>query len=709
MARLTLSLVIHNHQPVGNFDSVFARATEWAYEPMLMALERYPQVRLGMYYGGPLLDWWAKNCPELLERIRALVQREQVEMLTGAYYDPILPAIPEPDRQGQMEKMTRLLRDKFGAAPTGAWLAEQIWEPHLSRPLSEAGIRYTILDDTPFKLIGLHEDDLFGPYVTEEQGHTLEVFGNSTYLRHSVLWQPVDEVIDWLAQQAERFSDGVLTLADSGEKFGLWPGTRKRCWGEEGWMYRFFSALENADWLEIRPPGEVVAERAPLKCLYLPCASYGEMMEWALSPDDAAGFTDVRLDLEERGLLRFVRGGNWRAFMSRYDEINQLHKKMLWVSRKVHRMPDSEAKAEALDHVWAAQCNSIYWHGLFGGIYLFHLRSASYRHLLAAEATADHAASQGEHWTWLTRTDFDADGREDVIFNTDQHVFIFKPSYGGALVEWDWRSRQYNLLNTMSRRRESYHQRLRKAAEEGRLVLSDQETIFNGVRVREADVHTRLFYDWYRRASLLDHFLHSNITPEAFYQARYGEQGDFVNQPYQAQIEREEDTLCLALSRTGTVWVGEIPVTVRVEKRITAERESAPLKISYRVTNLDDIPATFRFGVEFNWGIIGGHSEHGYLKVGEAHNALDDFEGYDDISELTVGSTLPELAGGITMEFDRPTQLWCFPLETISDSESGYERVYQGTCTLLWWETILEPTRPWEVRFEIATIESSQY
>ncbi len=710
MARLTLSLVIHNHQPVGNFDPVFARATEWAYGPMLAALERHPWIRLGMYYAGPLLDWVSEHRPGLLARLRALVQREQVEMLTGAYYDPILAAIPEIDGLGQMDKMTLFLQERLDAAPTGAWLAEQIWDPHLPRLLSEAGARYTILDETPFRLIGLHGDDLSGPFVTEEQGYPVKVFGNSTHLRQSVPWQPVEEVIDWLRQQSERIPDAILMLASSGEKFGLWPGTREHCWGEGGWVPRFFAALEDADWLQIRPPGELAAGRAPLDRVYLPPASYEEMMAWALSPDELADFTAARQELERQnrqGGLRFLHSGDWRAFMARYDEINQIHKKMLWVSRKVHQMPDGEAKDEALDHVWAAQCNPSYWHGLFGGVYLFHIRAANYRHLLAAEAIADHAASQEKRWCWLTRTDFDADGREDVILNTDQHVLIFKPSYGGALVEWDWRLRRYNLLNTMTRRRESYHQRLRKAAEEGRLILPHQEMIPDGVRVKESDVHTRLFYDWYRRASLLDHFLHANITPEAFYQARYGEQGDFVNQPYEVQLETEGADADLILSRTGTVWVGEIPVTVQVEKSIASGKGTSAFEVGYRVTNVDDIPATFRFGVEFNWGLIGGHSEHGYLETDDTRNALDDFEGYDDIGGVTVGSTLPELAGGVSISLNRPTHLWHFPLETISNSEAGYERVYQGTCTLLWWEAGLEPDRPWEVKLAFTMIESA--
>jgi len=695
--RFSLSLAIHNHQPVGNFDFVFAHATERAYDPMLAALERHPAVRLSLHYTGPLYDWLAAHRPDHLERLRALVERGQVELLGGAYYEPILVAIPDADKVGQVRKMGRFLRETFGCEPTGAWLAERVWEPHLPKPLAEAGVQYTLLDDTPFKMAGLTDDDLFGPYVTEEEGYTLLVFGNSMYLRYAVPWRPVEEVMDWLREQARAHPGGVAVMGDDGEKFGLWPGTWEHCWGETAWVDRFFSALEESgDWLTTRPLGEVAAEMGPLGRVYLPCGSYEEMMHWALPPDDFTAFKRLREEFADRpDLLRFLKGGHWRSFLARYDEVNQLHKKMLWVSRKVHGMGEGPEKEQALDHVWAAQCNCGYWHGLFGGIYLFHIRVANYGHLIAAEELADRAVGPVP-WARAERGDLDGDGHEEVVLNTDRQVLTFKPSHGGALVEWDWRRRRYNLLNTMTRRREGYHRELLAAAEEGRLVLPDQEDRPGGVRVREPDVHTRLFHDWYRRAALLDHFLHPETTPGSFRQAQYGEQGDFVNQPYAVQVEERGNEVAFRLVRDGSVWVGETRLPVQVEKRVSAVADDDGLSVRYRVTG--GAPATVRFGVEFNWGIVGGDSEYGELRIADREvRRLDDVGEHNAVSALTVVSRLPALDGGIALALSRPAHLWHFPLEVVSNSEAGYERVYQGTCTLLWWDLRLEPDRPWEI------------
>jgi alpha-amylase len=706
---LTLSLVIHNHQPVGNFDYVFAEATDKAYQPLLDALDRHPTIQIGLHYTGPLLDWLREHRPGHLDTLAELVAREQVELLTGGYYEPILVIIPDADKHGQIRKMTGFLRDRFGYPASGAWVAERVWEPHLPKALAEAGVTYTLLDDTPFKMVGLSDDDLFGSYVTEEQGYPLQIFGNVMHLRYAIPWRPVEEVIAWLQEKAEDHPEGVAVCGDDGEKFGLWPGTWDLCWGEDDWMERFFVALEdNADWLHTRRLGQVAAQQRPLGRVYLPTASYAEMMHWALPPRAFADFARVRAELEEEereDVLQFIDGGLWRSFLARYDEINQMHKKMIWVSRKVHALPDGEAKDQALDHVWSAQCNCAYWHGLFGGIYLFHIRVANFAHLIAAEELADRAMHEAESWLGVEQSDLDADGTAEVILNTDCQILVFKPSYGGALLEWDWRDRRYNLLNAISRHREGYHETLRQAAEDGRLILPDEKEIRDGVRVKDRSVATRLFYDAHRRLALLDHFLHPDTTPESFYQARYDEQGDFLTEPYEARVDRTADRVTLNLCRDGTFHAGVLPVSVRVEKTITLESGSSRIGISYRITNLDQVPVTAHFGVEFNWGIVGGDSHYGYLEVDSERHGLGDFDGDQDMSVLVVGSTLPDLAGEVHLRAQRPANLWRFPLEVVSNSEAGYERVYQGTCTLLWWETVLEPGLAWSTNLSLDTAE----
>ena len=101
-----LGLLLHNHQPVGNFPWVFQDVFEAAYLPLIEALERHPRVRLSLHYTGSLLDWLTEAQPDFLRRIAALVRRKQVEIVGGGYYEPILPSIPDQDKIGQIHKLS---------------------------------------------------------------------------------------------------------------------------------------------------------------------------------------------------------------------------------------------------------------------------------------------------------------------------------------------------------------------------------------------------------------------------------------------------------------------------------------------------------------------------------------------------------------------------------------------------------------------------
>ena len=97
----------------------------------------------------------------------------------------------------------------------------------------------------------------------------------------------------------------VLAMGDDGEKFGGWPQTYEHCWGEDGksgWVDQFFSALEkNRDWLHTVKLGEQIRHFPAAGRVYLPTASYNEMMGWALPAGVGSRVWAVTRKLEEDG------------------------------------------------------------------------------------------------------------------------------------------------------------------------------------------------------------------------------------------------------------------------------------------------------------------------------------------------------------------------------------------------------------------------
>jgi 4-alpha-glucanotransferase len=722
---IKLALVFHNHQPVGNFDFVFETAFRHAYLPMVEMLERYPNFKVGLHYTGPLRNWLVNNHPDFFPRVKALAGRGQVEILAGAFYEPILSAIPDIDKRGQVERMRHEVQQDFGVAAQGAWLAERVWEPSLAKHLAEAGIGYTIVDDTHFRNVGItHDEDLMGYYLTEEQGVPLRVFGSSKYLRYSIPWVSVEEVIAYLQQARTSAGDRVAFMGDDGEKFGLWPGTWQYVWGGDehavAWMEKFARALQdNASWLIPVTPSEYIAQHPAIGRVYLPTASYDEMSEWALPAEPAHAIVQLKAKLREEhrdDILQFIKGGFWRVFLAKYGEVNNMHKKMLRASHKVHAMPAGELKEQALDALWQGQCNCPYWHGVFGGVYLAHIRRANYEQLIRAESLADSVRQQSGSWLSVSEEDFDCDSQPEWLLESEHMNAYFTPAKGAHLFEWDDRRAAYNLLNGFTRVREGYHQDLVEAKERGAIVVTgsamDQDSGgIHGhlVRVKEAGVENELVFDWYRREGLIDHFLHPEAELAAFARGDTREAGDFVNGRYESRVFNDGKAISLTFSRSGGVWRDGNGIRIRLGKTVTLQKGSRTLQVAYTIANEGQIALATRFGVECNFALLSAHHADGYCLIdGEpaVNPYLDAYEERPDVRRVEVGHRWYKAA--VHWSWDQPAVLWRAPLFTVSQSEGGFERVYQATTVMPLWRLELPAGAAWKLAMTLGFEEERQ-
>jgi hypothetical protein len=616
---------------VGNFPEIFKKAFAECYEPFLAQMAAHPEVRFTLHFSGPLWEYMAAKEKKSWELVEVMAARGQVELLGGGFYEPVLSIIPEEDRTGQLRLMSDFLQEKFGCRPRGVWLTERVWEPHLPKILAGEGIEYTILDEEHFHYAGV--DNIERPYITEEEGSPLVLFPVSKQLRYDIPFHAIEEVRLRFREIEER--GGVAILGDDGEKFGLWPGTHKWVY-EEGWLDGFLTLLEK-EGVRTMTYADYLDDRPTLGKVYIPPASYEEMMEWVLEPNDYDLFLALKRQVPV-GARRFLRGGFFRQFFLKYPESNHLHKRMLLVSREVRESRNTEA----IRNLYKAQCNDPYWHGIFGGLYLPHLRESAYRHLLAAEK--DLTLPSG--WE---KVDYDLDGREELLFRQDNLNLFLKPSYGGSLVEFDDRRLGRNLSDVLSRREESYHRH------------KDEDTGGDGKSIHELtkrlppEASSLLRYDWYPRYSLLDHFLHPRSSMENFRRVDYGEQGDFVNQEYHFALKGGE----VRLERHGHVWAGDERIPVRVSKCLAPD--NGQVLITYELENNSGTELRAVFAVEWNF----------YLLEREWEVRRD---------------TLSLLGGRWLLEFSPLPEVWSFPLQTLSQSEEGYDIIHQGMCFLPHWQ-----------------------
>jgi 4-alpha-glucanotransferase len=706
---LRLVLALHNHQPVGNFDGVFADACRDSYVPFLDLLDEFPEIPISLHLSGSLLEWLILHRPEYVDRVRSFVERGQIEILGGAFYEPILAGIPRRDRIGQIQTFSKHLTNTFGADIRGMWIPERVWEQSFASDIVKAGIEYSLLDDHHFRAAGLNDDQLHGYYLTEDEGRLLKIFPGSERLRYTIPFADPHETIDFLRGIAERAPGSVVTFGDDGEKFGTWPGTKKHVY-EEGWLRRFLQTLrDNSEWLKVCTLAEAVDQTPPSGLCYLPDCSYREMTEWALPAKSQMKFHDLveqkKHDPDWHELSRFLRGGFWRNFRVKYPEANEMYSRMMEVSQRLEQLASSPAGRENADKItqartelYRAQCNCSYWHGAFGGLYLPHLRNAVFHHLIAADTLLETVTGRTGQWVDVQADDYNLDARKEIRFSGERLIGYLAPARGGHLYELDVRQTRMNLLATLDRRPEPYHDTVRKAGERQHEHHDGEvASIHDLVSFKQPDLDKRIVYDSWRRKSLVDHFLQPGLEFESFRQGG-GDIGDFTAGIFDTELRRSDDRVEVRMSRQGQVG----PYQVRLTKTVTLDaKHPGCLQIDYE---LEDLPAHFpiHFAVEFNFaGVAAGQDDRYYYD--NTGQKLGQLQSVHSLSEFERVGLIDEWLGiDVSLETSVPAEMWIFPIETISQSEGGFEAVHQSCAMVPHWEFIVPEDGRWKTTFRLA-------
>ncbi len=620
---------LHLHQPVGNFDHVFEQHVRDVYRPLLERLETRGFLPAVLHVSGPLLEWLEEHDSGYLDQLGRLAADGRLELLLAGFYEPVLASLPRRDRVEQIGWMREALERRFGVEATGLWLTERVWEPELAADLAEAGVRYALVDDRHFLVTGFRSEQLHAPYYTESDGRPLALFPIDERLRYLIPFRPPEETADYL-RELRAAGHRLALLADDGEKFGGWPGTHEWVYGR-GWLDHFIDTIGG-----LIANGEVVLstltaalDEVPSAGLaYLPTASYREMEAWSLPPDAAIRLDRLERDLGEARMAgpdgALVRGAHWRNFLAKYPESNRMHKKMQALSALARRRGDPPEVRRAIGR---AQCNDAYWHGVFGGLYLPHLREAIWANLARAEA----ALREGETIA-CDVVDFDGDGRTEVWLHSDQFSAVVSPVRGAAIEEYSVFRSAVNLADVLTRRREAYHDAALAPAppapadDGGAPSIHDIE---EGLRLTE-----RPPLDADDRAILQERVLPGSLSEEAYRHGEYPVAFSWARAAFSYQIVREPEAVVLHCRSAAEARHA-------LSKRLRFERSGI-------VT------------VEYEWG-------------GDAGAPGDLFT-----VELS-------LVRPLAIETTPPAETWRYPVETVAKSERGLDRTRQGESVTLRW------------------------
>ena len=702
--QIHLPIVFHFHQPVDQKGFVYEDIYQKSYMPLIDNIFHYENIKFTLHFSGNLLEWFLENKPDFIEKIKVMAKRGQIEIIGGGYYEPIFAVIPYFDRIAQINKLSDLIKKEFGLEVKGAWLSERVWEPSYPSFLNGAGLKYVIVDDNHFRSTGITEKETFYSYTTEDEGKTLRIFPINEVLRYLTPWEPTYMSIEYLKNAADEEGDRIALLISDAEKMGVWGITHQICYvegkgHEEGDEFKpfipaLFDQLTKNKWIKTITLSEYM-EKYPAKSLiYLPTASYDKMEAWVLPTKVRKVFEKIREKLrEDQKTLDeylFLKGGFWRYFLIKYPESNNMHKKMLHVrdklilvERKLGKLASQESKGEAnkliekaWDEIYKSQCNDCYWHGLFGGVYLQFLRFSVYTHLINSEVIIDDLNTKffslENKYISITLLDFNKDSRMDIIIESDLLNLYINPFDGGTIFELDYKPKSYNLLNTLTRWTEAYH---------------DDEDI---------DID-KVMVDRFKKSMLRVRFYHNDEIFKDIEADKYKEYGTFVDGEFIViKNEKNGNSAEVELEQKGKVKIPgsdeSYPCSILKKIKVEENRIKIILKSKFEnipekedlvqsiLTNLNlgiDLPFFFngdpnKFQWESNQLSILSQSKNDLIKpfqyTGSHFKAQD----------LSYNLNLEYSLQSKTQKDTELIKILKFPIVAYAFTDEGYKTIYQG-------------------------------
>ena len=650
--KIALLLGVHAHQPVGNFPEVLHDAHERCYQPFIHTLYRYPEFSFAVHFSGWLLDYLLQHYPEDMAMLKEMVRRGQVELVGAGDTEPVLAVIPSRDRVGQVVVLSDKLEKKFGQRPQGAWLTERVWEATVVPALADAGIRYVTVDDYHFLCTGKKVEELNSFYTTEEDGRRLDLFPISEALRYRFPFSPAAEAVQYLESLAAEGENAAVYFDDI-EKFGIWPETYEWVY-EKGWLEDFIRGVLASPHIKPMKYCDYHAQAHTRGIVYLPTTSYIEMNEWTLPADAANGYADLIQTSKAQGRFErdkaFLRGGIWKNFLSRYPESNWMHKRMLQLSQRYADLPERKKTKAMREMLYEAQANDAYWHGLFGGLYLPHLRRAVYHAIVALEAMLDKLVARPVRIV----EDLDLDGKEEIFLHNEEIQAVLRQDGSGAICEFDTYELCHNFGDSLARQAEHYHRKIhlnQSTRHEGEGIANPHDRVSFKHEITPAD----LALDESPRMLFMDSLVAGcQLVPLRGYVLRLGDDK--------------------APHATLSCGYGKL----LIDKRVSVS--GSRLRVTYHFNGVTE--GLFR--TELNLAMPSCDGPAGRFVY---NNQIPGGFGQALVLEAVKKLELQDevLGGSLSVHLSAPAQVHSQPHFTVSQSEAGFEKIMQAvTLTLAW-------------------------
>ncbi len=394
-----------------------------AYKPIASFLYANPDFPFSFFFSGPVLEWLQKAHKEYFVIIEELINRKQVEILGGAYYNALLPLLPHLDRVGQIEFLNAFQRKVFKKRPKGAWLFTSAWENSMISSLTSGSMEYAVLDYTLFA--SENEKKAYQPAIADDLGKSILILPS-----HSDLMDTETDAESFFTQIMEKVPENT----ENANVCCFFSIEKLQKLLENGFFAQIAEYLKNKPDCNLElslPYKSVKAAVKPNKISVASGISRSAAL-WAQQPFVKASKLSTRKTSQD--------------FLLLYPEILNLYSRMLYTATLTNQChSDKMRKKAAKQMLWQAQCGEIYNYLGKDGISSQFLRQKTYQTLIQTEKLAREA---GNFTETIGTLDVNCDGVKEYVAQFDQYS-AFLSKLGGTIYEFDAFECCKNFANLM--------------------------------------------------------------------------------------------------------------------------------------------------------------------------------------------------------------------------------------------------------------------
>jgi alpha-amylase len=281
----------------------------------------------------------------------------------------------------------------------------------------------------------------------------------------------------------------------------------------------------------------------------------------------------------------------------------------------------------------------------------------------------------------VEQLDFDADDNEEIYLTSDHYTALIQPSDGATLSALDLRTTNVPLINSLMRRPEAYHEAVRKIKSSSPEKFA---SIHDQVRAKEDGLEKFLHYDRWRRNSFRLLLFSTDRGFQDYAPLALDEDGTLAGGRY--RVAKTSKTNVQLVSEESRDW--------SVTKEFSFARADKGFEVACDVTLAKTNPgeATVQVAIEAVVNYLAPAATDRYFDANGERFPMR-WSAATSANPLRVIDEWQKT--GVSLEAPGAREFWIAPIETVSESEGGFERIYQGSQIAAVWSVPLVSGGQW--------------